>query len=212
MAMTGFDRDAILSAIANAVSTVLPAGTTRATRPYVNASAAESRSPVNTISIALDLPTARISRCVPPHPGMVPMVTSGCPNWAVSPATMISHIIASSHPPPNANPFTAAIVCNVSGGSGGGGGGGEREGGGIRTPYPPTCRPATHRLADLGQVCPLREHVAAVRLCEGASGHLLDVRARSERAVTARQHDSSHGIIVIERLGRCGRMDRRAAL
>ena len=38
-------------------------------------------------------------RCVP---GMVPMVTSGWPNLAVSPATMMSHIMASSHPPPRA--------------------------------------------------------------------------------------------------------------
>jgi len=35
---------------------------------------------------------------------------SGYPNLALSPAKMISHIIANSHPPPKANPLTAAII------------------------------------------------------------------------------------------------------
>ena len=34
---------------------------------------------------------------------------SGCPNLALSPAMIKSAIIASSHPPPSAKPFTAAI-------------------------------------------------------------------------------------------------------
>jgi hypothetical protein len=35
-------------------------------------------------------------------PGIVPIVISGWPNFAVSAATMRSHIIASSQPPPSA--------------------------------------------------------------------------------------------------------------
>ncbi len=54
------------------------------------------------MSIAFDLPIARGSRCVPPMPGIVPMVISGWPNFAVSAAMMRSHIIASSQPPPSA--------------------------------------------------------------------------------------------------------------
>ena len=52
--------------------------------------------------MAFDLPTKRVSRWVPPEPGMVPMVISGWPNLAVSAAMMKSHIIASSQPPPSA--------------------------------------------------------------------------------------------------------------
>jgi hypothetical protein len=44
---------------------------------------------------------ALIKRCVPPAPGMVPSVISGCPNVAVSAAYKMSHIIASSQPPPS---------------------------------------------------------------------------------------------------------------
>ena len=35
-------------------------------------------------------------------PGITPRLISGCPNFAVSAARMMSHIIASSHPPPSA--------------------------------------------------------------------------------------------------------------
>ena len=41
---------------------------------------------------------------------MTPSAISGCPNFAVSEAIMISHIMASSQPPPSAKPDTAAIV------------------------------------------------------------------------------------------------------
>ncbi len=37
-------------------------------------------------------------------------MTSGWPNFAFSPAMRMSHAIAISHPPPSANPFTAAIT------------------------------------------------------------------------------------------------------
>jgi hypothetical protein len=57
--------------------------------------------PVRVNSIALDFPTARISLCVPPPPGMVPSFISGNPNFAFLPAYIISHIKANSNPPPN---------------------------------------------------------------------------------------------------------------
>lgn len=43
------------------------------------------------------------SLCVPPKPGIVPILISGCPNCAFSPAIIISHNMANSQPPPNAN-------------------------------------------------------------------------------------------------------------
>ena len=65
--------------------------------------------PVRISSIALALPIARVSRCVPPAPGMTPSLISGWPNWASSPATIMSQTIASSQPPPSAKPRTAAM-------------------------------------------------------------------------------------------------------
>ena len=50
-----------------------------------------------------------VSRCDPPMPGVTPNLISGWPNLAVSAAMMKSAIIATSHPPPNAKPATAAI-------------------------------------------------------------------------------------------------------
>ena len=38
------------------------------------------------------------------------MLISGCPNFAPSPATIVSSVIASSQPPPSAQPLTAAIT------------------------------------------------------------------------------------------------------
>ena len=61
-------------------------------------------------SVAIVLPTARVSRWVPPEPGMMPRLISGWPNFAVSAARIMSHIIASSQPPPSAKPATAAIT------------------------------------------------------------------------------------------------------
>ncbi len=60
--------------------------------------------------MALDLPTSRVNRCVPPAPGITPRLISGCPNFAFSAQTMKSHIIANSQPPPRANPATAAMT------------------------------------------------------------------------------------------------------
>ena len=104
------DMPAIVSAAFIASSIRLAAGTTRATRPERSASAASIIRPVKFKSIAFALPTARVKRCVPPMPGMTPSLISGWPNFALSAAMIMSHIIASSQPPPRANPATAAIT------------------------------------------------------------------------------------------------------
>mmetsp|Transcript_11737 Transcript_11737/g.26774 ORF Transcript_11737/g.26774 Transcript_11737/m.26774 type:complete len:217 (-) Transcript_11737:405-1055(-) len=109
-AATGADIEAIFSAVLMASSRTVPLGKTCATRPAFSASAAVSMSPVRISCIALDLPTARMSLCVPPTPGMVPSLISGWPNLASSEARMMSHDMASSQPPPNAKPLTAAMT------------------------------------------------------------------------------------------------------
>mmetsp|Transcript_134396 Transcript_134396/g.287499 ORF Transcript_134396/g.287499 Transcript_134396/m.287499 type:complete len:202 (-) Transcript_134396:417-1022(-) len=107
---TGVEKEAIFSATFKASSSALPCGTTRDTRPARSASLAVSIAPLSTSSMAFDLPTARISRWVPPTPGIVPSVISGWPNFASSDAMMMSQLMASSQPPPSAKPFTAAIT------------------------------------------------------------------------------------------------------
>ncbi len=47
---------------------------------------------------------------MPPAPGTMPSLISGWPNLAVSAAISMSHIIATSQPPPSAKPATAAIT------------------------------------------------------------------------------------------------------
>ena len=106
----GSDIEAIASAVFIASSINAAAGTTRATRLARSASVASIMRPVRHISMALALPIWRISRCVPPDPGMTPSLISGWPNLAVSAAMAISHIMASSHPPPRAKPATAATT------------------------------------------------------------------------------------------------------
>ena len=66
----GAEEDAMVAAVFSASSTSSAAGTTRATSPARSASAASIMRPVSDSSIALALPTARVSRCVPPAPGM----------------------------------------------------------------------------------------------------------------------------------------------
>ena len=77
-------------------------GTTRETRPARSASCASIVRAVRQRSIAFALPTARGSRCVPPAPGMTPRLISGWPKRALSAAITMSHIIATSLPPPSA--------------------------------------------------------------------------------------------------------------
>src|SRR5260221_9091330 len=101
---------AICCAISSARVSTSASGTTSLTSPMSKASFAPNSSPVRHIFIALYLPTARVRRCVPPPPGVMPILTSGWPKRADSPAMMMSHVIASSQPPPSANPLTAAIT------------------------------------------------------------------------------------------------------
>ena len=75
-----------------------------------DASSAGTLRPVSMISKARCAPTRRTRRCVPPKPGMTPSLTSGCPKTALGAARMRSQHIASSQPPPNAKPCTAAMV------------------------------------------------------------------------------------------------------
>ncbi|KAH9407922.1 hypothetical protein TYRP_011571 [Tyrophagus putrescentiae] len=69
--------------------------------PHFSASCAPIESPVSTISIVRDLPIALVRRCVPPAPGIRPILISGWPNFARSLAMMMSAYMASSQPPPN---------------------------------------------------------------------------------------------------------------
>ena len=59
--------------------------------------------------MAMALPTALVSRWVPPAPGMTPMLISGWPKMALSEATIISQLMANSLPPPKQKPLTAAM-------------------------------------------------------------------------------------------------------
>ena len=101
---------AIWPASSRAASSVASAGTTRVTSPAASASAARIDRPVRISSMARAWPIARVSRCVPPAPGMTPIRISGWPKVASSPATIMSQAIASSQPPPSANPRTAAMT------------------------------------------------------------------------------------------------------
>src|ERR1051326_6919470 len=62
------------------------------------------------ISIAFPSPTRRARRCVPPPPGMMPRLISGCPSLAVSDAMRMSHARATSKPPPRQNPLIIAMI------------------------------------------------------------------------------------------------------
>ena len=81
----------------------------RSTRPLRSARAASTISPVRTICMAKDLPTRRGRRWVPPSPGNDPILISGVANFAPSAAITMSQSRASSSPPPNAKPLTAAM-------------------------------------------------------------------------------------------------------
>ena len=77
LSTTGSENDAILPANASASFSRSAAGTMRATSPARSASATSTMRPVRHQSIAFALPMARGRRCVPPMPGMVPIVISG---------------------------------------------------------------------------------------------------------------------------------------
>jgi len=52
----------------------------------------------------------RGKRCVPPKVGMIPMLISALLKVAVSAASAMCVDSTSSHPPPKAKPFTAAMI------------------------------------------------------------------------------------------------------
>jgi len=95
-----------ISATVRAISTerdnASPSSTTSESRPIARASEAVIASPVRTIFAARYFPIARMSRCVPPAPGMMPTLISGWPNLVLLPAMIMSHVNASSQPPPSA--------------------------------------------------------------------------------------------------------------
>jgi len=99
-----------VAAHVSASSSTASGSTTRSTSPIDRASDASTILPLNTRSLALDAPTRRASRCVPPPPGMMPRRISGWPNRLDVPAIRRSQASASSQPPPSATPATAAIV------------------------------------------------------------------------------------------------------
>lgn len=67
-------------------------------------------SPVNMSFMAFFSPTIRDSLWVPPIPGIKPKFNSGRAKYAFSVARIISHMRASSKPPPSALPLTAAMT------------------------------------------------------------------------------------------------------
>ena len=71
------------------------------TSPIASASSAFTRRPRMTMSLARPSPTSRASRCVPPEPGIIPIVASGSAIWMSSAAMRKSHASASSRPTPN---------------------------------------------------------------------------------------------------------------
>ena len=101
---------AMRSAIFRASSISVSCGTTRDTSPQASASAASIASPVNDISAAFDMPTARGSSHAPPSPGTMPTRTKLSAKVARSDAMRMSHMQVRSQPAPMAGPFTAAIV------------------------------------------------------------------------------------------------------
>ena len=102
--------EAIAAATWTAASSSSAGGTTRLTTPWASASSARSTRPASTTSAASERPTVRGSSWVPPAPGSRPRPVSGRPKRAVWEATMMSHIRASSKPPPRQWPLTAATT------------------------------------------------------------------------------------------------------
>src|SRR2546422_3293076 len=67
-------------------------------------------SPVSPSSLARPKPTSLTSREQPPTPGIRPRLFSGSPKRAERAATLRSHAMASSSPPPTQVPLIAAIT------------------------------------------------------------------------------------------------------
>lgn len=64
--------------------------------------------PVYINSFAFEMPTILDNLCVPHQPGEIPILTSGCPIFALTDAILKSQASAIWHPPPNAKPLIVA--------------------------------------------------------------------------------------------------------
>ena len=149
-------------------------------------------------SIAFALPTARVRRCVPPAPGMIPRPVSGWPNCAVSEATIRSQAIASSLPPPRQKPETAATSGRADAPD--------------RVPAVDAARLVHLHRARLGHLADVRAGgEGALGAAEDDAADLLVVVQRGESV-----HELAHDLVV-ERVQRLGPVeqddrDRRLAL
>ena len=74
-------------------------GTTALTSPKASASAAVSRRPSSSISMAIAYGSCRSARCVPPLPGRIARLTSEISNTACSAAIRMSVANSSVIPP-----------------------------------------------------------------------------------------------------------------
>ena len=131
--------------------------------PSFSASCAVICAPVRHISMALDLPTLRMSRWVPPAPGIVPIVISGCPNLAFSPAMIMSHIMANSQPPPSWYKYSSLSLafCLKS-----------RF---VPKPYCVAVNGSNHRLLALRNAVPVAQKVGTVHFPKFIGQHFFDV-------------------------------------
>ncbi len=82
--------------------------TTASTSPISSARGAATGRPEVTSSTATATPARRGVRTVPDAPGTIPRLTSGSPTKALSSATRNRQPIATSNPPPRAEPWIAA--------------------------------------------------------------------------------------------------------
>src|SRR5690606_35955170 len=96
-------------AVAMAARRPSPTGTTWLTIPTACAFLALMLRPVSNRSRTTALLTSRRSRGIPPKPGMMPSRSSGNPNRALRSAMRMSHVSASSNPPPKQIPCTTPI-------------------------------------------------------------------------------------------------------
>src|SRR6266542_505439 len=104
-----FDREPKCSASSVALATTSSGGTTSSTAPLASASAGVNGLPSRMATKDRWVPMRRVSRWVPPPPGMIPRSTSGWP-MKKSPSAMTrrSHAQANSAPRPSAEPLRAA--------------------------------------------------------------------------------------------------------
>ena len=91
-------------AIPRAALKAWPGATSWLTSPAAAALPALMLLPVNSRSRTRALPRSRLSRGIPPNPGISPSLNSGKQNRAVRSATIISQVRANSNPPPKTTP------------------------------------------------------------------------------------------------------------